>query len=210
MQTLNTAECEECGDFAGYINLLTCKRVCFLCLDEKPKYSPLTIFEAGRRFGLDRRLLLVLPALKSIPGRYSSKQSLCKSRLTLIDTEEARRIGVEHHGSAEAMENCVAETGQKKLELFRQGRLRRRTNIDAKEGRVADPRRFMAIVRTPWIQKSSNDVEWGFYCRGCERCYRERPMHWRRKYDASSFADHLEECGLIIDGVHRIAQIEGV
>ena len=28
---LCTAECKECGDFGGYLFLLTCTRVCFLC-----------------------------------------------------------------------------------------------------------------------------------------------------------------------------------
>ncbi|RAK80827.1 uncharacterized protein BO72DRAFT_444843 [Aspergillus fijiensis CBS 313.89] len=40
-ETLSTAECDGCGDFGGYLYLLTCRRVCFLCLTEKTDYLPL-------------------------------------------------------------------------------------------------------------------------------------------------------------------------
>lgn len=103
------------------------------------------------------------------------------------------------------MEQYVTEAWQKKMEAYQQGRLRRRPILDARRGCTANPRRFMAIVRAPWIQTSTNSVEWGFHCKGCERCYRERPMHWRRKYNAATFADHLEGCGPIVGGVHRLS-----
>lgn len=205
IRALYDPKCEDCGDFGGFIYLLTCRRVCFLCFCEKPKFYPLTTLEAGRMFGLDRNSISVLPAFNSIAGRYSSSQNLCRSGQNLVDYEEARCKGIEHHGSVQAMEQYVTETWQKKMEAYQQGRLRRRPIIHARRGGIADARRFMAIVRAPWIQESTNFVEWGFHCKGCERCYRERPMHWRRKYNAATFADHLEECGPIVDGAHRHA-----
>ncbi|CAG8886971.1 unnamed protein product [Penicillium egyptiacum] len=32
---LRTADCDSCGDFGGYLYLVTCRRVCFLCFTEK-------------------------------------------------------------------------------------------------------------------------------------------------------------------------------
>ncbi len=43
-----TAECEQCGDFGGYLYILTCKRVCFLCLSEDKTYLPLRLSHANR------------------------------------------------------------------------------------------------------------------------------------------------------------------
>lgn len=40
-RTLNAYDCATCGDFAGFIYILTCRRVCFLCFSEKPEYFPL-------------------------------------------------------------------------------------------------------------------------------------------------------------------------
>ena len=42
-KTLCTAECEQCGDSGGYLYLLTCERVCFLCLSNDKRYLPLLV-----------------------------------------------------------------------------------------------------------------------------------------------------------------------
>jgi len=107
-KTLNESRCEDCGDFAGFIYLFTCKRVCFIFLDEKPRYYPLSVPEAVRNFGVCRQLL-ALPALKSIPGFYSPNEYTRKARFTLVDSESIRRIGIERHGSEEAMEQYAAQ-----------------------------------------------------------------------------------------------------
>jgi hypothetical protein len=211
-KTLHEPRCEDCGDFAGFIYLFTCTRVCFLCLYEKPRYFPLSISEAGRKLGVHRRLLAPLPAVNSIPGCYSPNEYIRKARLTLIDSESARQIGIAYHGSTESMEQYVAEAGQRKLEAYQRiaagpfatSSRRRRLGIGVQEGRISDPRRFMAVVRAPWINPSTNAVEWGFLCVGCKREYRARPLHWRRKHCVETFSEHIEECGRVHDGEHHL------
>ena len=58
-EKLCTAECEECGDFGGYLWLyiLTCKRVRFLCLSEDKRYLPLLIVMLFASLGLTVRSL---------------------------------------------------------------------------------------------------------------------------------------------------------
>jgi hypothetical protein len=212
-RTLNESKCEQCGDFAGFVYLLTCKRVCFLCLYENPKYCPLSITEAVRKFGVHRRLFASLHAIKSVPGCYSPNEYIRKTRFTLIDSESARQVRIQCHGSTEAMEQHVAEEGRKKLESY-QRRVagesdsgttsRRRPATGVQDGRTSDPRRFMAVVRAPWIKPSTNAVEWGFHCVGCKKKYRDRPLHWRRKYCVETFSDHIEECGCVYDGEHHL------
>ena len=51
---LLTPECEECGDFAAYLYIITCRRVCFLCFSERACYLPLGADLVKRRYGLDR------------------------------------------------------------------------------------------------------------------------------------------------------------
>lgn len=68
---LVTPECEECGDFAGYLYLITCKRVCFLCLSDRAGYLPLGEHLARRRYGLDHQETQKLPHMKTVPGIYS-------------------------------------------------------------------------------------------------------------------------------------------
>lgn len=210
IETLNDYRCAACGDFAGFVYMITCERVCFLCLSEKPEYFPLLLSEAARKFGVHRKVLALLPTLESIPGRYSPNENTCKTRSTLIDPTSAYHKGVEYHGSAQAMEQHVAEVAQKRLEAYQQSAAanpgnsasRRPPTIGLRQGRTLDPRRFMAIVRVPWIVRPTSTVDWGFHCVGCQKHYRSRPLHWRRKYCLETFEHHIEQCGPIKDGVH--------
>lgn len=152
-----------------------------------------------------------MPAVKSIPGRYSPNEYMRKTRFTPVDAESALQIGVEHHGSTEAMERFVTEEGQKRLDSYQrrvaedcEATSRRLPPTSAPEGRTSDPRRFMAVVRAPWIKRSTNAVEWGFHCVGCKKQHRSRPLHWRRKYCVETFSDHIEECGRIDNYEHRV------
>src|SRR6266699_2232047 len=63
-EKLCTPSCEQCGDFGGYLYLLTCKRVCFLCLSQDKLYLPLLPRHASRKFGLDRQIIEKLPRMR--------------------------------------------------------------------------------------------------------------------------------------------------
>lgn len=49
----------------------------------------------------------------------------------------------------------------------------------------------MAVVRAPWINESTNFIEWGIHCRGCMGPDR------RVKYSQEGFKAHVEEFGPI-------------
>ncbi|PVI01100.1 hypothetical protein DM02DRAFT_591635 [Periconia macrospinosa] len=171
-EKLCTAECEECGDFAGYLYILTCKRVCFLCLSENRKYLPLLRSHADRKFGLPSQILRTLPCMKSVPGRYSPGLKKCHNRLVLVDYDSAYHEGVMLYGSASAMEKHVSNVSAQKLEEFNKrvteekargshALLRRPKTSDAFDRKSENPLRFMAIVRIPWLNKSSRELDWG-------------------------------------------------
>ncbi|KAF2207767.1 hypothetical protein CERZMDRAFT_50397 [Cercospora zeae-maydis SCOH1-5] len=167
-QAISSPRCELCNDFGGYIYLLNCSRVCFLCFSENDRYLPLSPFEVTYNYGLDRNHIVGLRRMRSIPGRYSPNEKDCPTRLLLVDRESARGAGIALHGSALAMEQ----------------------------------HRFMAIVRAPYVSLPDNPAEWGFHCAGCERKYRSRPLHWRRKYASDTFDLHIRQCGSVINGEH--------
>jgi hypothetical protein len=207
-KTLNESRCEDCGDFAGYIYLLTCKRVCFLCLYEKPRYFPLSIFEAARQFGVPRRLLVSLPAIKSIPGCYSPNEYKRKARFILVDSESARKTGLAHYkGNAPLMDYRVATAELDRMHSWRMEIMReeyiprRRPGRSVRETPVSDARRF---IRAPWIRPPTNAVGWGFHCVGCKEHHVRRLLHWRRKYCVETFSHHIEQCGRVHDGKHHL------
>ena len=177
---LCTAECEECGDFGGYLYILTCKRVCYLCLSENKRYLPLRYLHAIRKFGLNRSILRTLPTMKAIPGTYSTCGKIFRGPLSLVDFDCARHAGIALHGSVSAMEQYVSNLPAPNPTDWRQG----------------NPLRFMAIVRTPWFNRSSQELEWGFHCKAClEKSNHSPSMHFRRKFNVGSFKEHLRQCG---------------
>lgn len=211
-EKLCTAGCDSCGDLGGYLYLVTCRRVCFLCFTEKTEYLPLLRADAIRKFGLHREDIATLPSMKSIPGRYSPREIKCRTRLTLIDHDAAREAGIAVHGNISAMEQYALEMTSKRLEQYQSRKslhiadgpnLRRPRSEDVFDGRSSNPKRFLGIVRAPFLNARTGSPECVFHCAACKPHHYDRPLHWRRKFTRESFEDHIRECGEIIHGKHN-------
>ncbi|PYI03077.1 hypothetical protein BO78DRAFT_400088 [Aspergillus sclerotiicarbonarius CBS 121057] len=214
--TLSTAECDTCGDFGGYLYLITCRRVCFLCFTEQTDYLPLLRQDIIRKFGLDSKHIASLPRMKSFPGCYSPRGIKCRRRRqTLFDPSAARRAGIAVHGTIEAMETYATEMILKKLPVYQSrpslcGRpdgsgmhvLRPPRVEDPFDAQCCNPRRFMGVMRAPLLRGMMVAPEWGFHCLACKPHHYGRPLHWRRMYMVDSFRDHVGECGEIVEGKH--------
>ncbi|RAH41841.1 uncharacterized protein BO95DRAFT_467448 [Aspergillus brunneoviolaceus CBS 621.78] len=210
-ETLSTAECDGCGDFGGYLYLLACRRVCFLCLTEKTDYLPLSRKDVIRQFGLDPTHLARLPHMKSFPGQYSPRWIKCRRRETLFDHGSAREAGIAVHGTAEAMERYALEMISKQLEAYNSRLSVRQTSqrpgrpprsADAFDGHCSNPKRFVGIIRAPFFSRNTLSPEWGFHFLACKAHHYRRPLHWRRKYTIESCRDHTREFGEVVGGKH--------
>ncbi|KAL4891353.1 hypothetical protein BDV59DRAFT_182300 [Aspergillus ambiguus] len=210
-EKLCTAECDSCGDFGGYLYLVTCRRVCFLCFTETIDYLPLLRKDVIRKFGLDSKQIAGLPHMKSFPGRYSPRGVKCRRRETLFDYSAARQAGIAVHGTVESMEEYASGMVSKRLENYNSKLSLRRTDgthlrppryEDSFDGHCSNPRRFMAIIRAPFMNERMVSPEWGLHCIACKPHHYCRPIHWRRKYTINGFQDHVRECGEIIDEKH--------
>lgn len=207
--TLTTSACTDCGDFGGFIYLPTCQRICFLCNFDKKKYFPLTPHEVGRRFGITLAAANDLPKMRSVPGEYSSTQRTYRTRVTLVDREVAHQAGLAHHGSEDAIEDHV-KTNQERLwakyntrkvrDAVNGGntKVRRPTYIEPPDRRQDNARRFMAIIRAPFINKASMTAEEGRHCRGCADS-----KEWRRLFALEAFNEHVAKEGPIGTNAYR-------
>lgn len=213
-EKLCTEKCDGCGDFGGYLYLLTAKRVCFVCFSERRRYFPVPIHLACRKYWISSLVVDTLPHMKAIPGQYSPAR-VASVESVFVDSESALNVGLEIHGSSDAMtRNVIA----KELERINEYSRRRYESAFSEEDpkpfveppevflsrcdeRVNNPHRFMAIVPAPWVNKAKQVTERGFPCPGCEGL-EKLPFHRRRRYTATSFEEHLEECGEIINGKH--------
>ncbi|KAH7333252.1 hypothetical protein BKA65DRAFT_459953 [Rhexocercosporidium sp. MPI-PUGE-AT-0058] len=68
---LCSQECVTCGRFGAFLYLLTCSRVCYVCLVEDPRFLPLTPKHARRAFGLSSYETGKLLTATTLPGIYS-------------------------------------------------------------------------------------------------------------------------------------------
>ncbi|KAF2159309.1 hypothetical protein M409DRAFT_60895 [Zasmidium cellare ATCC 36951] len=170
LQTLKTPNCTHCGDFAGYIYALDCRRVCFLCFTKRTDLLPLTARQVFRKFGLDSSLLLDLPRLRSVPGCYSPNEKNCRKRVVLYDPDSAHRAGVALHGSQAAMMEFAASTLSSHMDEYENrkhkyfekgfGRKPRRPAGAGEEhdGLSGNARRFMGIRRLTGVTSAFKDI----------------------------------------------------
>ncbi|KAL9099211.1 MAG: hypothetical protein Q9163_005254 [Psora crenata] len=212
---LCTANCDTCGDFGGYLYLITSRRVCFICLSGDVSYLPLLRVDVVRKFGLESRDLATIPQIRSIPGYYSPNKKICRKRLTLFDHDSARCAGIAVHGTVSAMEEYVSKVAEQRRSNFKdkesmylstggqRGKPRPLRDQDAWDAKSGNPYRFMAIVSAPFFNAKTRSIAWGLYCIGC-RDEKEGPdMHWRKRFTMETFIDHMKQWGEIIDRFHR-------
>ncbi|CAG9987352.1 unnamed protein product [Clonostachys byssicola] len=188
---LRQSTCDNCGEFGGYIYLVTFKRLCLLCLSTHLSFLPVGRQWACRYFGLDSSTVNSLPRLLTLGGRYSPEGVRLQNKQILVDYDAAREAGIARHGSLEEMEAYVAAA---------RGRAGRRRGPP--DGKAGNPLRFAAVVRFPWYDEASGELEWGFHCRGCEKS-EQRSALCRKKYNVTSFRRHIQTYGPVQDGEHR-------
>jgi len=113
-ERLCASQCVECGEFGGYMYLVTFERVCRRCFEKNDRYSPLREIAALKKFGLTPEILGPLPRFQSYPGSYGNSGFFLglvklKNYTPLVDRESAYRAGIAKHGSEEAMQEFVAK-----------------------------------------------------------------------------------------------------
>lgn len=209
-EKLFALDCDECGDFAGFLYVLTCRRICFLCFSEKEEYFPLGAALIQRRYGLKKSQMEKVPHLKSLPGTYSSWGTKLSKSTLLYDYRSIIQAAILHHGSRDAVLQYTTNV-LKRLEMNAKTRREKvpREGSDPSPARMpaglfpydrksSNPRRFVAVISLPCLVSAAGSMteELGFHCNGCSNS-NERPFHWRRKYTAMSFERHLQECGRI-------------
>ncbi|KAL3442960.1 hypothetical protein BJX65DRAFT_298597 [Aspergillus insuetus] len=211
---LYTTACETCGDYGGYLYLITCRRVCYLCFTQEQSYLPLLQVDVMRKFALRPEHVASLPKIKSIPGYYSDARYKMSKRFTLFDHDAARETGLALYGSEAAMRQSAAAILSDKMDHY-ESRISQQTagtrNRTPRKPRISDepdngfrnPKRFMAIVRAPSLDRSGA-LEWGFHCAACQRHYYSsaRELDRNIQYTAETFETHILESGEIIDGWH--------
>ncbi|KAJ5709147.1 hypothetical protein N7493_010481 [Penicillium malachiteum] len=141
--TLCTKPCAFCGEFAGFISLLTWKRCCFACLQKAPETQVRTLASMRKQLHLTKPELAQLVSFKSLPGIYTMNETIIKSRTTIVSLHEVMVASKRQSPTQpQASQVIIVDRNQK----FN----------------------FMRSCALPYYDKATGNVERGISCAGCQ------------------------------------------
>lgn len=188
LQALETSRCASCSEFGAFLYLPTMDKVCFECLYQNRSFWVIPRAQTKKYFGLTKRQVGRLPAMRSIHGTYvvGGPERTHKRNYQLVSVGHAKQLGLDVHGSPEELAKLIPSTptprtSEAKLnEYFRFKHYQeapleppgRATSLDPEETPYGNDRfAGMATLRVPHLTASGAD--WGHLCIGCLTLYRQ-------------------------------------
>ena len=239
-KSLCNQECTSCGRFGPVLYLLTCSRACYLCIERKTCFFPMTVGHARKEFGLGQHEVNSLPSAITLPGVYADSENKWHKRIKLVDSTFAKQAGMVLHGSEREMQEYVIYILPESLLIHashvQRETLRERSAYAAKlsaweaqnrgdiphdrhsrprqpflnawiDGGIEDSRRFMCIVKFPWLDRTNHKVEWGLGCKGCTKKRKHAnaggDMAFRTRYTAKDLVEHIQWCPRSLGRFHK-------
>ncbi|KXJ96213.1 hypothetical protein Micbo1qcDRAFT_182452 [Microdochium bolleyi] len=89
---LTTRDCETCGDFGGFMAMLTWKRSCFKCILFAPENQGVCAAHARKHFKLSGAQERQLRTFKNLAGDYTLREYEYTSRYRITSVLEAAKI----------------------------------------------------------------------------------------------------------------------
>lgn len=188
INTIKTERCyrKECTNFAPYIYLVTCTRVCETCVKEDINLFPLPIYHAVCLFGLGKAALLEIPHM--LPWQGICKKTGKRVRApVLVDYREALAAGLKQHGSEEAMKihgSRIFPEPDLVGPLVGKNIIYNWSEHRAETGDDKSTRRWLAICGVPCVSRLGEVPEERRICRTCDD---------RLLYSKDEFANHVEK-----------------
>lgn len=175
-KALCTKTCILCGEFGGFISILTWTRCCFKCLQESPETQVRTLASVRKQLHMAKAELGQLRSFKSLPGIYSMNESVQNSRITIVSLHRA---------------TLVCRRQSHALPQVQPGDRNQKFN-------------FMGSCALPYYDKKTGSVEHGVSCAGCQLAIEKdiigtRGTKWGydardKVYAQDGFLDHFRWC----------------
>lgn len=176
---LHADRCVSCGDYGAFLFLLTFERCCIACISGNQSLWMVPLSVAGDCFNLTKTELKTLPTMRSIPRKYSVKNSVSRQRpIRLTSVKAAKERALQVHGSIDAMARSLAE---KRPHMTLTKFYKTRWLQDAPLQPLSqDPLTLEYVSNTPnddfcgmgcvpFPSMTGSNIETGMWCRGCER-----------------------------------------
>ncbi|RTE70923.1 hypothetical protein BHE90_014676 [Fusarium euwallaceae] len=168
-------KCTLCGEFGGFLFLVTATRCCFSCIKGSPDLRVMSTSTLSRLAKISpKRLHQALGSgLRTVPGLYSMEEKRVKRPKFLVASQLAiarlQLLGVLDRNTAEALLERDEHTSQ----------------------------RFMASTAFPWYDPGSGKVESGVSCKGCQVKVENLLVESDerdRVFSRSGYLSHFESC----------------
>lgn len=180
-RVLITQNCAICGKFGSFLCLLSATRCCITCLRDSRKLRVVSTTDFARGAGISTHQLKVSygSTLRTLPGQYLTLGGRLRRPKKLILKQEAIIALI----SQNILKNYSSDF------LFSRGK--------------TDEQRFMATTTLPWYDTSSDKVEHGINCKGCDAALvnskgfpatRKRGGDFERAFSTAEFLSHFESC----------------
>ena len=190
--TLRSDRCEYCDNYAPYVYLLRCERVCYRCLRYDQRTSSTFPATAKKLFGITSSNAKLLPKLSVVPGKYASGKdhwiTTVDYKLPLVSVQSAYELADQPKEKEKDVQDFVKNHQNGKP--------------------LRDHKRFMcyASVAVPYLDSlkpvQSNTVQHGIWCRGCEFEYERHRFdliegyfdRLERAFSKDEFIEHCKGC----------------
>ncbi|GBF60801.1 hypothetical protein TMEN_3256 [Trichophyton mentagrophytes] len=223
-KVLRTRDCPECGEFGGFIFLLTGERCCQTCLDVNQNFWALPIEELREEILLPPEDVPGLVVMKVVPGNYYADRVDPIDNLRLVSLREAVKL-VKSRGiplqfdmitclgresgcsfSVTEAQSCRCKFGPERRNEAPPEQPRYKSRIPPMGYPVWLNMEFnihfvMSSVRLPYLSPDGT-VDWGFFC---DRCMYMTKYPYLLPED--EFLKHVRVCEPIKDYFERNREI---
>ncbi|KAH8748240.1 hypothetical protein F5883DRAFT_582836 [Diaporthe sp. PMI_573] len=153
---LAESRCVECGDFGGYMYLLTLERFCAWCAQKTDRIVAVQELVALARFGLTPEALRSIPRFEKFPAPTHHEPDEGKY-LPLFDRESVLKAAIARHGSEEAMSEFARRIEPHILQSYKNDIEERERKHDEARFRKRRARkvRYRAYTRARVAQKKA-------------------------------------------------------
>uniref|UniRef100_A0A4E9DXV0 F-box domain-containing protein n=1 Tax=Gibberella zeae TaxID=5518 RepID=A0A4E9DXV0_GIBZA len=176
--TLCTKACSICGEFGGFMSLLTWRRCCFKCLRQAPEIKVGTLVSARTRFRMTEAELVQIKSFKNLPGFYSLNGKAYNRLITVVPIHQASLI---------CRKPLSTKTSSFTINRDRPNNLN-----------------FMGSCALPYYDKTTGSVEHGVSCAGCQLAlekgiFDNKCEQWGvdardKVYARDGFLEHFRRC----------------
>jgi len=134
--------CTLCGEFSGFISLLTWNRCCFKCLQGPLETQVQTLAAVRKQFQLNNAELGRLRSFKTLPGIYYMNGCILESPTTVVSAHQAILVS----GRQPQVQTQAQAVNFRRYRKFN----------------------YMGSCALPYYNRQTGKVEHGMSCAGCQ------------------------------------------